>query len=66
MQRRRFKQTSSLEERLAEEAKQLREQAMMFPPGPVRDAVERRARQADAAVRVNEWLMSPGQQPPHG
>lgn len=66
MQRSRFKQTSSLEERLAEEAKQLREQAMMLPPGPVRDAVERRARQADAAARVNEWLMSPGLQPPHG
>jgi cell division protein FtsB len=64
MQRRRFKQTSSLEESLAEQAKQLREQARMLPPGPVRDAVEKRARQADTAVRVNAWLMSPGLQPP--
>jgi hypothetical protein len=64
MQWRRFKQTSSLEERHAEQAKQLREQARMLPPGPVRDAVEKRARQADTAARVNEWLISPGLQPP--
>jgi hypothetical protein len=60
MQRRRFKRTSSLEEGLAEQAKQLREQAKMLPPGPVRDAVEQRARQAETAVQVNEWLTSPG------
>ena len=35
MLRRRFKQTKSLEERLAQEAKRLREQAKLLPPGAV-------------------------------
>jgi hypothetical protein len=34
MQRRRFKQIQSLEERLSEEAKRLREEANSLPPGP--------------------------------
>ena len=42
-ERRRFKQTQSLEERLSEEAKRLREEAKLLPPGVVRDAVIRRA-----------------------
>lgn len=42
MQRRRFKQTISLEERLAEEARRLREAAELLPHGPVRDAGLRR------------------------
>ncbi|WP_371817799.1 hypothetical protein [Bradyrhizobium sp. CCBAU 53421] len=36
--RRRFKQTQSLEERLADEAMRLRAQADLLPPGPVREA----------------------------
>lgn len=64
MKRRRFKQTLSLEERLAEEAKRLREQAELLPPGTLRDAVERKARQAETGSHVSEWLRSPGLQPP--
>nr|WP_082649980.1 hypothetical protein [Bradyrhizobium lablabi] len=63
-QRRRFKQTQSLEERLADEAKRLREQAELLPPGPLRDAVERKARQAETDSHVSEWLRSPGLQSP--
>ena len=37
MQRRRCSQTQSLEARLAEEAKRLREAAKLLPPGPERD-----------------------------
>ena len=37
MMRRRFKQTQSLEERLSEEAKRLREEAKLLPPGAVRE-----------------------------
>ena len=62
--RRRFKQTTSLEERLAEEARRLREEAELLPHGPVRDAALRRARQAETGSRINDWLRSPGLQPP--
>lgn len=62
--RRRFKQTSSLEERLAEEARRLREEAELLPHGPVRDEALRRARQAETGSHMSEWLRSPGLQPP--
>ncbi|WP_334395111.1 hypothetical protein [Bradyrhizobium sp. AZCC 2289] len=64
MLRRRFKQTKSLEERLSEEAKRLREKAKSLPPGAVREGLLRKARQAETASRINEWLSSPGLQPP--
>ena len=35
--RRRFKHTTTLEERLAEEAQHLRAQAKLMPPGPQRE-----------------------------
>jgi hypothetical protein len=44
MKRRSFNQTQSLELRLAEEAKRLREEAKSLPPGAVQEAVLRRAR----------------------
>ena len=62
--RRRFKQTQSLEERLAEEAKRLREEAKLLPPGAKRDELIRKARQADTGSHVSEWLRSPGLRPP--
>jgi hypothetical protein len=62
--RRRFKQTESLEVRLANEAVQLREQAKLLPPGAIRDAVIRKARQAETGSHMSEWLRSPGLQPP--
>ena len=62
--RRRFKQTTTLEERLARQATRLREEAGSLPPGPARAAIERRARQADAAAHLNEWLSSPVLQRP--
>ena len=62
--RRRFKQTQSLEERLADEAKRLREQADLLPPGPQRDAVQRKARQAETGAHMSDWLRSPGLRPP--
>jgi hypothetical protein len=62
--RRRFKQTVSLEDRIAEEARRLREEAELLPHGPVRDAAMRRARQAETGSHINEWLRSPGLTPP--
>jgi len=64
MQRRRFKQTLSLEERLAEEAKRLRDKAKMLPPGAAREEILRRARQAETGSHMTEWLRSPGLRPP--
>jgi len=60
--RRRFKQTQSLETRLAEEA--LREEAKLLPPGAERDDLIRKARQAEIGSHMNEWLTSPGLRPP--
>jgi len=64
MERHRFKQTQSLEQRLAEEAKRLRAEAKLLPPGAVRDELIRRARQAETGSHMSEWLRSPGLRPP--
>jgi hypothetical protein len=64
MQRRRFKQTEPLENRLADEAAKLRKEAQGTPPGIARETLLRRARQAEAAAQMNEWLSSPGLQAP--
>jgi|tagenome__1003787_1003787.scaffolds.fasta_scaffold20988090_7 hypothetical protein len=45
--RHRFKQTKSLQERLLQEAQELREQARLLPIGPVRDAALKKAWQAE-------------------
>jgi hypothetical protein len=63
-QRRRFEQSVSREERLAEEAKRLREEARLLPPGAAREATLQKARQTEIASHMNEWLSSPGLQPP--
>jgi hypothetical protein len=64
MPRRRLKQTKSLEERLAEEATELRRVAEMLPPGPTRERVLQRVRQDETAIHMQEWLGSPGLKPP--
>jgi hypothetical protein len=64
MQRRQFKQTQSPEIRLAEEAKRLRREAKLLPSGAKRDEIIRKARQAEMASYMNEWLTSPGLRPP--
>ncbi|WP_429040655.1 hypothetical protein [Bradyrhizobium elkanii] len=62
--RNRFKQTESLEDRLAHQAEELRIRAKAMPPGVEKEALLKRARQADTAAHVSEWLRSPGLQPP--
>jgi hypothetical protein len=64
MGRRRFKQTETLEQRLADEAKSLREKAKLLPPGAVKEAALRKARQIEIASHITDWLRSPGLQPP--
>jgi hypothetical protein len=65
MLRRRFKQTVSLEERLASEAKRLREKAKTLPPGAARNELMRKARLAETGSHISEWLRSPGLTPPN-
>jgi hypothetical protein len=62
--RRRFKQVTSLKDRLIQEAESLRKQAQEMPPGALRDELLRKARQAETTARVDDWLTSPGLQPP--
>jgi hypothetical protein len=64
MQRNLFKQVHPLEERLAQEARSLREQAKRLPPGPEREALLRKARQDEIGAHMAEWLTSPGLRPP--
>jgi hypothetical protein len=64
MSRRRFTQTSTLEQRLLAEAERLRKQARGTPPGVERERLLRRARQAETASHVNEWLSSKELQSP--
>lgn len=64
MQRQRFKQTVSLEERLAEQAQRLRQEAKLLPPGIERERAIRKARQAETGAHISEWLASPGLRPP--
>lgn len=63
--RSRIIQSTSLEVRLTEEAKRLREEALQLPPGAAREELIRKARQAETGSHMSEWLASPGLQPPN-
>ena len=65
MKRLRLKQTQSLEERLTEEAKRLRAEAKLLPPGAARDELIRKARQAETGSHLSDWLRSPGLKVPN-
>ena len=63
MQRRRFKNILSFPDRLDQEIERLRAEAEKLPPGNhEREMLLRKARQAETALRVNDWLSSPGLQ----
>jgi hypothetical protein len=62
--RRQSKQETSLNERLANEAHLAIEKADQLPPGPEREALLKKARQADTAAHINDWLNSPGLRSP--
>jgi hypothetical protein len=62
--RRRFKQQATLQDRIAEWATEVREQADRMCPGAERDQLLRRLRQAETAMHLQEWANSPGLQPP--
>ncbi len=64
LQHRRFKHIQTFEDRLAHEAAECRKAADHAEPGLARDLLLRRARQAETASHMSEWLRSPGLQPP--
>ncbi len=64
LKRRNLQQKNSLKERLALFAQDVRRQASQLPPGPEREQMLRRARQADTAAHLDEWVNSPGLQSP--
>jgi hypothetical protein len=56
---------TTFKERLAEEARLFKEAAEQQPPGSkARELLLRRARQAETASHMSDWLRSPGLQPP--
>ena len=61
---RRLKQTTTLHERLVREAEIARARATSMPLGKEREALLRKARQAETASRIDEWLSSPGLRSP--
>ena len=63
-ERQRFELIDPLDNRLSEEAERLRKEARGTPPGVERDRLIRRARLAETASHMSEWLSSKGLQPP--
>ena len=64
IKRRNPKHTVDLAERLIENVEILRQLVAQLPPGPERDKLQRRIRQSNTAARIEEWISSPGLQPP--
>jgi hypothetical protein len=62
--RRRFRQQLTLQDRLVAWAEKVRKQANELQPGPERDALLKKASQADTAAHIDGWANSAGLQPP--
>jgi len=62
--RRRFKQTTTLAQRLTQEASHLRKEARSLSPGPEQALVWRKIRQVETALRFDAWLTVPREPPP--
>jgi hypothetical protein len=62
--RRRSRRVLTRHDRLLSFAKRVRDRALLLPPADQQDVLLEKARQADAAVRMNNWANSPGLRPP--
>ncbi len=62
MQRR--QSVSRFEKNIAAEKAKLEAQVAELKPGPEREALLKKMSQLETALHVNEWLSSPGLQPP--
>ena len=63
-QRRRINHEKTFQERLADEAQRFKDAAATLPPGTAQELLLRRARLAETAAHMNQWLSSKGVQPP--
>jgi hypothetical protein len=63
-ERRRFKQSLSLNDRLKMFSEKLKSEAGKLRPGAQRDDLLKRARIADTAAHIDQWANSGGLQPP--
>lgn len=63
-ERRRLKQSKSFKDRLVAWSESVRKQAEILAPGSERDDMLRKARQADTAAHLDDWVNSLGLQPP--
>jgi hypothetical protein len=62
--RRSLKRFLTLQDRLSAWAKQVRDRAAELPPGPEREALLKKASQADTAAHLDDWTNSIGLKPP--
>ncbi len=62
--RRHFKHTTPLKDRLMAFAQETREKAALLPPGSERRDLLKKASQADTTAHLDDWINSPGLQPP--
>ena len=63
MQRRRSS-AHTFEDRIAAEKARLEAQVAKLKPGPQKDGLLKKISQLETAAHINEWLASPGLQPP--
>ena len=64
MLRRRLVRSASLKDRLEAFAEEARAKAERMPPGPERDEMLKKVRQADVAAHLDDWANSPGLRAP--
>mgnify|MGYP001285211852 CR=1 FL=1 len=62
--RRHFNQTTSFKDRLATFARLMRERAELMPPGDEKDAMLRKANEAETASEIDQWFRSSELKPP--
>ena len=58
------RRSETIQDRLAEFAQETREKAAVLPPGQEQQDLLRKARQAETAAHMDEWLNSPGSKSP--
>jgi hypothetical protein len=59
-----FKQDKAVGERLIKEARLARKKAGQLPPDEEREGLLKKASQAETTAHIDEWVNSPGLQPP--
>lgn len=64
VRRNRWKQTVSFDDRLKTAANEARQEAQAMPQGTAREDLLQKAREAEAARRINGWLTSRSLRPP--